>query len=223
MLCLPHGICAQATIDGCVTVRIFLAGPDGSPIRSPVAAMELANGKGGALLCLEVTHRQAPGPCVCRAPARLHAHCVLLALLVFVLWAGKPMKRSTHVPYMRACVLPALDRILRMPYVSAVGAAETYAPLRPLPSLVDTCTQVRDDGPGPGCADDEIEGLFEPFYSYHLLSASPDIGLSPRGDIARELKARSARIRASYVFPPPSPPPLPTEVAFYGFPIAQGV
>ncbi len=57
MLCLPHGICVQATIDGCVTVRIFLAGPDGSPIRSPVAAMELANGKGGALLCLEV---QAP-------------------------------------------------------------------------------------------------------------------------------------------------------------------
>ena len=47
-------VSVQASIDGVVTVRLFLAASDGTPIRSKAAGQEAVSGSGVSFLCVEV-------------------------------------------------------------------------------------------------------------------------------------------------------------------------
>jgi hypothetical protein len=64
--------------------------------------------------------------------------------------------------------------------------------------IVACVRQVRDDGPGPGCSEEEMEELFEPFYSYHLVASNPMSGVSPRSSQLQDRRAMSQRLRATY-------------------------
>ena len=56
--------------------------------------------------------------------------------------------------------------------------------------------QVRDDGPGVGCSDDEAVRLFEPFYSDHVVDPSLPSGELLSG-VERERLAVTRRLRAT--------------------------